>query len=67
MPPSNEPPPAPAIPRGWTMNTILPIHSAGLSGGGVSENMFKDMMDEMQGGSGAVTGGKPKKEKKVKG
>lgn len=29
---------------------ILPLHSPALSGGGVSENVLKDMMAEMQGG-----------------
>ena len=51
------------------MNTILPLHSAALSGGGVSENLFKDMMAEMQGeqgSGGAGSGGKSKKEKKGK-
>lgn len=46
----------PAVPRGWKINEILPLHSPALSGGGVSENAFKDMMAEMQkegsGGAG---------------
>ena len=69
MPTSMESPAPPSIPRGWKMNTILPLHSPALSGGGVSENLFKDMMAEMQGdqGGSAVAGGKSKKEKKVKG
>jgi signal recognition particle subunit SRP19 len=37
------------------MGTILPLHSPAVSGGGVSENIFKDMMNEMQGGSGPAT------------
>ena len=41
--------PAPAIPRGFKMGSILPLHSPALTGGGVSENFFKDMMDEMGG------------------
>lgn len=34
------------------MGTILPLHSPALSGGGVNENYFKDMMAEMQGQGG---------------
>lgn len=68
-----EPPPPPAVPRGWKMNTILPLHSPAMSGGGVSDNLFKDMMAEMSGeGSGTPAGGsgsekegkKSKKDKK---
>ena len=66
MPPTTEPPGPPAVPRGWKMNTILPLHSAALGGGGVSENLFKDMMAEMQGEQPGSTG-KSKKDKKVKG
>jgi len=43
----------PAVPRGWKINEILPLHSPAMSGGGVSENFFKDMMAEMQQQSGA--------------
>lgn len=43
----------PAVPRGWKINDILPLHSPAMSGGGVSENFFKDMMAEMQQQSGA--------------
>lgn len=32
------------------MNTVLPLHSPALSGGGVSENIIKDMMQEIQAG-----------------
>ncbi|KAH7389913.1 signal recognition particle, SRP19 subunit [Pyrenochaeta sp. MPI-SDFR-AT-0127] len=64
--------PEPAIPKGWKMNKILPLHSPALTGGGVSENFLQDMMAEMQGGieggsaagSGAET--KKKKDKKKK-
>jgi signal recognition particle subunit SRP19 len=63
--------PEPAIPRGWKMNKILPLHSPALTGGGVSENFLQDMMAEMQGetgSAGAITGAdsKKKKEKKKK-
>lgn len=54
MPPSSKPPGPPATPRGWKLNTILPLHSAAVSGGGVSENLFKEMMAEMQGGGQAA-------------
>ena len=49
-----------AVPRGWKMGNILPVHSAAVSGGGVSDNFFKDAMEEMkqmQGAGGAGPGG----------
>lgn len=50
-----------AVPRGWKMNKILPLHSPALSGGGVSDNMLGDMMKELQaaggGGSGSAVDG----------
>lgn len=58
------------------MGDILPLHSPALSGGGVSENILRDMMQEMQGqgggaidgmGAGAGGGGGGGKKKKVKG
>ncbi|KAI9797356.1 MAG: signal recognition particle subunit [Piccolia ochrophora] len=74
MPPPdpNKPIPPPAIPRGWKMGSILPLHSPALSGGGVSENFFKEMMAEMQGqgqveGGGGSDGGAKKKKDKKKG
>lgn len=54
-PDPDKPVPAPAVPRGWKMGSILPLHSAALSGGGVSENMLKDMM--MAGMPGLDPGG----------
>ncbi|KAI1262246.1 signal recognition particle, SRP19 subunit [Xylariaceae sp. FL1019] len=48
--------PKPAVPKGWKMGELLPAFSAAMTGGGVSENAFKDMMKEMQGGGG---GGMP--------
>jgi len=60
------------------MGSILPLHSPALSGGGVNENYFKDMMAEMQGqggmpgmppgmlGGGADTSASKKKDKKKK-
>lgn len=57
LPPPKEPLPTPAVPRGWKMGDILPLHSPALSGGGVSDNILKDMMAEMQGqGGGAIDG-----------
>jgi signal recognition particle subunit SRP19 len=41
-------PPAPPAPRGWKIGKILPIHSPAYSGGGVSDNPFKEAMAEMQ-------------------
>lgn len=32
------------------MNTVLPLHSPALSGGGVSDNIIQDMMQEIQAG-----------------
>ncbi|KAI9783092.1 MAG: signal recognition particle subunit [Geoglossum umbratile] len=71
MPDPSKPIPLVAIPRGWKMGTILPIHSPALSGGGVSENFFKEMMGELQGqvegsasGGDGNNAGKKKKEKK---
>ena len=45
----SKPYPEPAVPKGWKMSNILPYYSPGLTGGGVSENFFKEMMAEMQG------------------
>jgi signal recognition particle subunit SRP19 len=72
LPPPKEPLPEPAVPRGWKMNAILPLHSPALTGGGVSENFLQDMMAEMQGGiegasgSAASSGGEGKKKKDKK-
>ncbi|KAI0472282.1 signal recognition particle, SRP19 subunit [Xylaria cf. heliscus] len=49
--------PRPAVPRAWKMGDLLPAYSAAMTGGGVSENAFKDMMREMQGQGGP--GGMP--------
>jgi len=37
-----------ATPRGWKLGKILPIHSPAYSGGGISDNPFKEAMEEMQ-------------------
>lgn len=55
MPKDNKAP-APAVPRGFKMGTILPLHSPAVPGGGVSDNMMADMMKELGGGGG---GGMP--------
>jgi signal recognition particle subunit SRP19 len=52
MPLPDKPIPPPAVPKGWKMGSILPLHSPALSGGGVSDNFFKEMMQEMQGQQG---------------
>ena len=50
-------------PRGWKMGGVLPVHSCAVSGGGVSDNFFKDAMEEMKqmqgAGGGAGGGGMP--------
>ncbi|KAL7624515.1 signal recognition particle subunit [Parahypoxylon ruwenzoriense] len=56
VPNDGEPWPRPAVPRGWKMGDLLPAYSAAMTGGGVSENAFKDMMREMQGGGGGGGG-----------
>ncbi|KAK2783439.1 signal recognition particle subunit [Emmonsiellopsis sp. PD_33] len=48
LPVPEKPIPAPAAPRGWKIGTILPFHSPALTGGGVSDNPFKEAMLEMQ-------------------
>lgn len=69
QPAEGKPYPTPAVPRGWKMGEYVPYLSPAMTGGGVSENLFKDMMKEMQGGgnpmealmasagAGAATGG----------
>ncbi|MCJ1280082.1 signal recognition particle subunit [Puttea exsequens] len=57
MPVPEGPLPAPAVPRGWKVGSILPLHSPAVSGGGVSENILKDVMQEMQGQGGGGMGG----------
>jgi signal recognition particle subunit SRP19 len=78
-PDPSKPYPKPAVPRGWKIGTILPYYSPAMTGGGVSENFFKDMMAEMQGmggmpgaptpieSSGGGEGKKKKEKKKIKG
>lgn len=65
----------PAVPKGWKVSSILPLHSPAMSGGGVSENFFKEMMAEMQGQAGmpqlpgmpgAATAPEPRKKKEKK-
>jgi signal recognition particle subunit SRP19 len=72
LPPVTEPPPPPEVPKGWKINSILPLHSPALTGGGVSDNFLKDMMAEMQGEQPSAAGGsgsqttKKKEKKKAK-
>ncbi|RDW94472.1 signal recognition particle protein Sec65 [Coleophoma crateriformis] len=57
VPDPKKPFPHPAVPKGWKLNSIVPYYSAAMSGGGVSDNMFRDMMQEMQGaGMGGLPG-----------
>lgn len=58
-PDRSKPYPKAAVPRGWKMGELLPYYSAAMTGGGVSENLFKDMMKEMQGGGGGGGAGMP--------
>lgn len=51
--------PRPAVPKGWKMGELLPYYSPAMTGGGVSENLFKDMMKEMGGAGGAGMPGLP--------
>lgn len=65
----DKPPPPPAVPRGWKINEILPLHSAAVTGGGVSEDLLKEMMAGMGGPAGAAgsaTGKKAKKQKIIR-
>ncbi|CAG8961154.1 hypothetical protein HYFRA_00002697 [Hymenoscyphus fraxineus] len=57
VPDAKKPYPKPAIPKGRTMGDILPYYSPALSGGGISDNFFKDMMAEMQSVGGMPGGG----------
>ncbi|CAK7209535.1 signal recognition particle subunit [Sporothrix curviconia] len=51
-PPHTEAYPRPAVPRGWKMPELVPYLSPAMTGGGVSENLFQDVMKEMQGAGG---------------
>lgn len=44
MPAPEGPVEPPAVPLGVKMGKILPLHSPALSGGGISENILRDMM-----------------------
>ncbi|PGH21448.1 hypothetical protein AJ80_03239 [Polytolypa hystricis UAMH7299] len=70
LPVPEKPIPSPAAPRGWKIGSILPIHSPAMTGGGVSDNPFKEAMLEMQqqgmGGMPDMGGGEPKKKKEKK-
>lgn len=66
MPTPEKPLPMPATPRGWKMNTILPLHSPALTGGGISDNPFKEAMADMQAQQGLDTPGNSGSEQKKK-
>jgi signal recognition particle subunit SRP19 len=55
-------PPPPVVPKGWKINEILPVHSPALSGGGVSDNLMRDLMRE----EGTVEPAVPKRKGKKK-
>jgi signal recognition particle subunit SRP19 len=44
--PVDKPPLPAAVPKGWKINEILPAYSPALSGGGISDNLMKDLMRE---------------------
>jgi signal recognition particle subunit SRP19 len=46
--------PRPAVPRGWKMGDLLPALSPAMTGGGISEGMFREMMKEMGPGGDAM-------------
>ena len=48
-------------PRGWKMGSILPVHSAAVSGGGVKDDFFKEAMEELRQAqsSGQLPAGMP--------
>lgn len=62
--------PQPAIPRGFQMGSVLPLHSPALSGGGVNDSFMQDMMNQMAGqlppGMAPPAGGSQKKVKVVR-
>jgi signal recognition particle subunit SRP19 len=68
MPMPEKPPPPPAVPRGWKVNEILPLHSPAVTGGGVSEDLLKEMMAGMGGpaAAGPAMGKKAKKQKIIR-
>jgi len=39
-------------PKGWKMGTILPVHSAAVSGGGIRDDFFKEAMEELRQAQG---------------
>lgn len=72
MPFDGKAPKPPVVPRGWQLGSILPLHSPALSGPGVTDDIFKEMMGGM--GMGGAPSPSPhagpaieaKKEKKKK-
>ena len=48
-----EPKPAPHVPRGWKVNSILPMHSPAVKGNGITDNPLKEAMAQLgQAGGG---------------
>jgi signal recognition particle subunit SRP19 len=56
-------PPPPSVPKGCKINEILPVYSPALSGGGISDNLMKDLMRD-EGLGMADTGSVKKKSKR---
>lgn len=52
LPDPQKPWPRPAVPRGWKMGELVPHWSPAFTGGGVNENMIRDMMQEVAGQGG---------------
>lgn len=50
-------PQPPAVPRGWKIGSILPLHSPALGGPGVADDIFKEVMEGMGMGMGMGGGG----------
>jgi signal recognition particle subunit SRP19 len=71
LPVPEKPIPPPSVPKGWKINSILPLHSPAISGGGVMENL-QGLLPGMPGigGESAESSGdgrRGKSKKKMKG
>lgn len=48
----------PAVPRGWKVGSVVPLHSAALGGGGFGEEALGEVFREMaKGSAGEGSGG----------
>lgn len=47
----------PAVPKGWKLGSIVPYYSPALHGDGVSDNLMKEMMEQLAAGGGGMPGG----------